>query len=177
MRDPRSHPAFAWTRLLPDRWVVEAARCGPLGRVRKGPGTAGSVGGLALYAVVFFHLSLPMQLFLGAVLVYLAVAVCGEAEIRLAKRDPGEIVLDELVAVPLCFLALRPWMEAGGNVWAWILAGFVLFRIFDIAKPLGIGRLQRMPGGVGVVADDVAAALATALLLHIAARFLVALPT
>ncbi|MCC5805652.1 MAG: phosphatidylglycerophosphatase A [Opitutales bacterium] len=177
MMDPRSHPSLAWARLLPDRWVVEAARCGPLGRVRKGPGTVGSVGGLALYAVVFYHLSLPAQILLGALLVYLAVVLCGEAEARLAKRDPGEIVLDEVVAVPLCFLALRPWMEASGYVWAWVLAGFVLFRFFDIAKPLGIGRLQKWPGGAGVVADDVAAALATAVVLHIAARLLVTLPS
>lgn len=176
MRDPRNHPLFLWARVLPDRWVIGAARCGPLGRVRKGPGTAGSLGGLALYAVVFFHLALPWQILLGSLLVYVAIVLCGEAERRLAKRDPGEIVLDEAVAMPLCFLALRPWMEAGGYVWVWVFAGFVLFRFFDIVKPFGINRLQRMPGGVGVVADDVAAALATAAVLHVAARFFVATP-
>ena len=49
------------------------------------------------------------------------------------------------------------------------VAGFLLFRFYDILKPLGIARLQTLPGGWGVVADDVAAALAACATLHIAA--------
>lgn len=48
-----------------------------------------------------------------------------------------------------------------------LLAGFALFRFFDIAKPWGIARLQRLPGGWGVVVDDLAAALATCATLHL----------
>ena len=166
-----THPAFQWVRLLPTHVVVEAARCGPLGRVRKGPGTAGTAGGLGLYAVTFYHFSLVGQVLGCLLLAYLAIAFCGEAERRLQKRDPGEIVLDEVAAVPLCFIGLTPLMEASGHVWAWILAGFVLFRIFDILKPFGIARLQHLPGGLGVVADDLAAGAVVAAILHIAVRF------
>ena len=50
------------------------------------------------------------------------------------------------------------------------VAAFCIFRFFDILKPLGINRIQRLPGGLGVVADDVAAALATCVVLNVIAR-------
>ncbi len=170
--NPETHPAFQWVRLLPTSFVVEAARCGPLGRVRKGPGTVGTLGGLGLYAVTFYHFSLVGQILGCVLLAYVAVALCGEAERRLQKRDPGEIVLDEVAAVPVCFIGLRSLMEASGHVWAWILAGFILFRIFDILKPFGIARLQHLPGGLGVVADDLAAGLVVAGILHVGIRLI-----
>ena len=58
-------------------------------------------------------------------------------------------------------------MLQSGYVWAYMLAGFVLFRFFDILKPLGINKLQRYPGGLGVVLDDLAAALAVNMSLRI----------
>ncbi|MCX6943233.1 MAG: phosphatidylglycerophosphatase A, partial [Opitutales bacterium] len=73
--------------------------------------------------------------------------------------------LDEVVAMPLCFLG---WPALAGSlpVWAVLLAGFALFRFYDILKPLGIRRLQDLPGGWGVVVDDLAAALASCATLH-----------
>jgi phosphatidylglycerophosphatase A len=78
------------------------------------------------------------------------------------------VVLDEFIVIPLCFLG---WQSLDGHLpyWAILLAGFALFRFFDIVKPLGIGRLQRLPGGWGVVADDVGAALAACATLHVGA--------
>jgi phosphatidylglycerophosphatase A len=99
---------------------------------------------------------------------YVAVAVCGEAEIRLGKSDPGEVILDEFVAMPLCFLG-APRLLQIAPAWEVLLAGFAVFRFFDIAKPLGIRRLQSLPGGWGVVVDDLAAALATCATMHAAA--------
>ena len=68
---------------------------------------------------------------------------------------------------PLCFLGWGA-LAATWPAWAAGLAGFALFRLFDIAKPLGIRRLQDLPGGWGVVVDDVAAALAACATLHAA---------
>jgi phosphatidylglycerophosphatase A len=59
-------------------------------------------------------------------------------------------------------------LAAAHPAWQILLAGFALFRFYDILKPLGIGRLQDLPGGWGVVADDLGAALATAVTLHLA---------
>jgi len=96
---------------------------------------------------------------------YVAVALCGEAEIRLEKQDPGEVILDEFVAIPLCFLGW-PALLAAMPAWGALIAGFALFRLFDIVKPLGISRLQALPGGWGVVIDDTAAALVSCATLH-----------
>ncbi|MSU48746.1 MAG: phosphatidylglycerophosphatase A [Opitutus sp.] len=154
-----------WPRVLPSRWVIALATLGPLGRRLPAPGTWGSLAGL-LYFAVFFQRAGP-----GAILVataiggYLAVAFCGEAEVRLGKKDPGEIVLDEFVAIPLCFLGWR-LLPAVVPTWVLLIAGFGLFRFFDILKPLGIARLQKWPAGWGVVVDDLAAALAACATLH-----------
>ena len=70
------------------------------------------------------------------------------------------------MAIPLCFLGW-PALTATLPPWAVFLTGFALFRLFDITKPFGIGKLQDLPGGWGVVADDVAAALATCATMHL----------
>ena len=163
-----------WKRLqtlmgfLPDRVVAALCTCGQVGYWGKAPGTNGTVLGILLYTVFFFPLgSWVAELLLAALLVGIAVLLCGQGERVLRKRDPGEIILDEVVAVPLCFLGLKGQMLATGGVWAYMLAGFCLFRLFDILKPVGINRLQSYPGGLGVVLDDLGAALATNLTIRI----------
>ncbi len=161
-------PGFRWTALLPTPLVNGLATLGPLGGWGKAPGTVGSVAGLLWYTLAFHYLHPIAFLVLLLVTLYLGVAICGEAEERMMKRDPGEIILDEFVSVPLCFFGLQGAIDSLGP-WAWIilLAGFGLFRLFDILKPFGIKKLQDYPGGWGVVADDVAAAMATSICLHI----------
>lgn len=156
-----------WSRLLPTAGVIALATLGPLGRRLPAPGTWGSLAGLLYFVVFFQRASIGATLIASGVIAYLAVGICGEAEIRLRKRDPGEVVLDEVIVMPLCFLGWRT-LPAAMPFWAVLAAGFALFRFFDIAKPLGISRLQTLPGGWGVVADDVAAALAACATLHIA---------
>ncbi|HEU5079362.1 MAG TPA: phosphatidylglycerophosphatase A [Opitutaceae bacterium] len=156
--------------------VLSCATLGPIGRIRKAPGTWGSVAGLFYQILVFHPLSLTTAgnitlVILLAIGIWFAIALCGEAEFRLGRRDPGEVVLDEFVAMPLCFLG---WpMMAVGPVQKWpvfiFVLGFGLFRLFDITKPLGIKKLQDLPGGWGVVIDDLAAALLTCGVLHGAA--------
>jgi phosphatidylglycerophosphatase A len=132
------------------------------------------VVGLAFYAV-FFHYASPLGFMILAVLsAYLAVAICDAAEKHLQMRDPGMIVLDEVVAVPLVFIGMSgsSGLIAQHGGWPILLAGFVLFRVFDILKPFGISRLQNLPGGLGCVADDLAAGLAAAVSLHLILHFL-----
>ena len=164
-----AHPI--WPRFLPTSMVLAFATVGPVGRMRKAPGTWGSLAGL-MYQLVFFHYFGPVW---AAVMtlpgIWLAVAMCDEAEFRLGRRDPGEVVLDEFVVMPLCFLGWPAMMRALPPVswtgpWIVLIAGFLVFRFFDILKPLGIARLQNLPGGWGVVADDAVAALATCATLH-----------
>ncbi len=142
------------------------ATLGPLGTRLPAPGTWGSLAGLLLFCVFLPTASAGEVLVVSVVAAYLAVGLCGEAEVRLREKDPGKIILDEVIAIPLCFLGWRNLVGAAPE-WALLLAGFLLFRLFDIAKPLGIRRLQALPGGWGVVGDDVAAGLAACATLHI----------
>jgi phosphatidylglycerophosphatase A len=131
------------------------------------PGTWGSLAGLLYFALFFQQASVGLTFLVSAVGAYLAVGLCGEAEVRLGEKDPGKVILDEFVVMPLCFLGWRS-LTGALPTWAVLVAGFALFRLFDIWKPAGIGSLQRLPGGWGVVADDVAAALAACATLHVA---------
>src|SRR5947208_17043582 len=96
------HPI--WPRFLSTTTVLGLARVGPMGRMRKAPGTWGSVAGLLYQLLIFQQLGLFESLLLSALGIWFAVGICGEAEFRLGRRDPGEVVLDEFVAMPLCFL-------------------------------------------------------------------------
>jgi phosphatidylglycerophosphatase A len=157
-----------WPRLLPNALVIAVATLGPVGRRLPAPGTWGSLAGLLYFALFFQRASIGGVLIASAIGAYVAVIFCGEAELRLRKKDPGEVILDEFVVMPLCFLGWRT-LPAALPVWVVLLAGFALFRFYDILKPLGIRRLQSLPGGWGVVIDDVAAALAACATLHVAA--------
>ncbi len=127
------------------------ATLGPVGRLPVAPGTAGSL--VALLA--WLALAPPAGWVLWAVLAGIAllgVAAAGEAARVEGTADPQQVVIDEVVGMALA-LALAPGGLAAG------IAAFVAFRAFDIAKPFPAGRLERLPGGWGIVADDVAAGL------------------
>ena len=98
--------------------------------------------------------------------VLIAVTVLGvwaadEAERALGAKDPGAIVVDEVAGMTLSVLALPPTPAV-------LAAGFVLFRIFDVLKPFPANVAQRLPGGAGVVVDDLIAGVYAAALLHLA---------
>ena len=163
-----------WPRFLSTPTVLAVATLGPIGRRLPAPGTWGSAAGL-LYFTVFFDRppfeGVAGNLILSAIGAYVAVAFCGEAEFRMGRKDPGEVILDEFVAMPLCFLGwprMLEWPRAPGALpaWALFLSGFAIFRVFDILKPFGINKLQDLPAGWGIVIDDTAAALATCATLH-----------
>ncbi len=150
--------------------VIALATLGSIGTRLPAPGTFGSLAGLAAFAALLEWTTLHgLEILVGfGILALVAIPICGQAERILKKQDPGEIILDEFVAQPLVFLGV-PWVFGPEtNPTAHILlllAGFALFRLFDILKPFGIRRLQDLPGGIGVVADDLGAALTTGLCL------------
>ena len=96
--------------------------------------------------------------------ILVAVYLSHEAE-KYWGHDAHRIVIDEFVGMQVTLLAVEPSFLMGS-------AGFVLFRIFDILKPFPAGRAQRLPGGVGVVADDIAAGLYCRLILLVLALIL-----
>ena len=138
---------------MKNKWVQYWATGFGLGLSPVMPGTVGTLWGLPLAWAVMQLSSLTLQIAACIGLALLAVPVCAAAEKQLDKgKDPGCIVADEYCTLPIVYLGLPlvPWV---------LLSGFILHRIFDIAKPPPIRQLQRLKGGVGIVIDDFAAAL------------------
>jgi phosphatidylglycerophosphatase A len=148
-----------------------------VGRIPVAPGTCGSLVGLLWTAVLLATGSLWLYA-AGALAGALAsVCLCGVAERILGRKDPGSVVLDEIVAVPLCFagwIGLCLWRTGqmplperllAGQGW-WLTVGvFGAFRFFDALKPWPVRQSEALPGGWGVTADDLLAALYVNLLL------------
>ena len=132
-----------------------------LGLVTPAPGTVAGLWGLPVAAAVGSIDDLAAQLVAIALLALVAVPICGAAARALgASGDPGAIVLDEIVALPIVFVG------APATSWPIIITGYLLFRVCDILKP-GLARsAEKLPGGWGIVADDCVAAILACLLLH-----------
>ena len=146
---------------IPYRYIKILSTVVGIGYIPKAPGTYGSLAGLLCHIFGRNSFSTIWYYALLAAGLYLSVLICGEAEKRMHKKDPACVVLDEFMVMPLCFLGL----SIEECLWIWVL-GFIVFRVFDIFKPLGIAKLQNLKGGWGVVMDDVAAAFATNIVLQ-----------
>ena len=151
---------------LRDRIALIIATAGGAGYAPIAPGTVGS----ALTAVVIWLVPFSRA---GLVLFFLLVTVVGtwaahRAERVIGVKDPGAIVIDEVAGVTLAVLAFPPTVPV-------LVAGFLLFRMFDIVKPFPARSSQRLRGGVGVMTDDLIAGV-YALALLAAARTMVGWP-
>lgn len=142
-----------------------------VGRIPAAPGTFGSFIGLLWFGLLvssghLWTLALGMLLGLG-----LSVWLCGFAENLLHQKDPSSVVLDEIAAVPVCFvswLGLRLWRTGAmpgveyffaKSNWLPLLGVVMLFRLFDIWKPWPVRQSQSLPGGWGITIDDFLAAV------------------
>jgi phosphatidylglycerophosphatase A len=129
------------------------------------PGTAGSLVGIVIY-LALTRLPWPFQLATILLLTLFAVYVSGEAEKIFNKKDSSYIVIDEIVGQQFALFFVPPTI-------LYIALGFLLFRLFDIVKPPPAGFCQsHLPGGWGVVMDDVFAGIWTNIILLLAIRFL-----
>jgi phosphatidylglycerophosphatase A len=134
------------------RLAVFIATFGYSGYFPFAPGTIGSLAGLAVYGLVRWSGSPLVEI--GAIVLLFAVGAWAGtvAERYFGGIDPGPVVIDEVMGM-LITLALVPVN------WGGMVAGFVLFRIFDVVKPYPAGRLEHLAGGVGVMSDDAMAAV------------------
>lgn len=134
------------------RLAVFVATVGYCGYFPIAPGTVGSAAGLLFYLLVWWAHAPVFET--GLILGLFAAGVWAgtTAERYFGGIDPGPIVIDEVVGM-LITLAFIP---VG---WSAALAGFLLFRIYDVVKPYPAGRFERLHGGLGVMADDAMAAL------------------
>lgn len=166
MRYKRS---FSWFNFLPKNFIISIATAGGIGFKSRMPGTIGSFIGFVFFALFFRDSSLDKYLFIGIPLVYFAIGVCAAAENHLMQKDPSAIILDEIIAVPFIYIGLGNTNQNVLDVGAWKIyfIGIILFRFFDIIKPLGIKKIEGLNGGVGCVLDDIIAALMACLCLHL----------
>ncbi len=118
------------------------------------PGTAGSIAALPVIWLTGFwfpHYGLFVFIFL---LSLITILVAPSFEKAFGK-DPGCLVSDEWAGLAIPLLAVDFTLSAENLLW--VSAGFILFRFFDILKPLGIKKIQNMPAGYGVLMDDILA--------------------
>jgi phosphatidylglycerophosphatase A len=135
------------------------------GLVPRAPGTAGTVAAIPLYLVLQ---SLTWQVYLPrvAVLFLVGIPICAHTARRLGVHDHPGIVWDEIVG----YLVTMAFAPPG---WMWVLAGFVLFRFFDVLKPWPIRWFdRRVGGGFGIMVDDLLAGVAAAAVLQVMVIYL-----
>ena len=123
------------------------------------PGTVGTLVAVPIYLVLS---TLPQGVYLLVLAAMIAAGIwaCGATARDIGSDDPSAIVWDEIVG----FLVAMMAAPAG---WVWVIAGFLLFRAFDIFKPWPIGNLdKRVRGGLGIMLDDIIAGLMTLVVLQ-----------
>lgn len=137
-------------------WATLTATFFGIGRLHPGPGSWGSAATVLLWAALSYMLphSLQIPVAVGLALFVILIGIPAATQVARASgvKDPQFVVIDEvagqliaLIAVPLS--------------WKTFLAGFILFRSFDIVKPPPVRQLERLPEGTGIVLDDVAAGI------------------
>jgi phosphatidylglycerophosphatase A len=150
------------------RWSALVATFFGVGRLRPGPGTWGSAATVLLWAALAHALAPALRTPVAVALALLVTLIGIPASTQVARgsgtKDPQFVVIDEvagqlvaLIAVPLA--------------WKSFLAGFILFRVFDIVKPPPVRQLEALPEGAGIVLDDVAAGLYALGIVHLFLHF------
>ncbi len=129
------------------------------------PGTAGTLAAIPLY-LLLARLDLSAYLAVTVLLFAVGVYLCELTSRELGGQDHPAIVWDEIVGYLITMIAAPPKIE-------WLVAGFLLFRLFDILKPWPIRVLdRRIKGGLGIMLDDVLAGIFAALILHCFFKFI-----
>lgn len=156
---PAGGPAPAWARYV-------ATFCG-IGYLKPGPGTFASLA----TALLWFGLGSlmppkPQQVVLvitAAAITLVGIRAASRVSAACGNKDPQFVVIDEVAGQLIAFIGVP-------LVWKWALASFILFRIFDMLKPPPVRQLERLPGGNGIVLDDVAAGAYVLVILQVLIR-------
>jgi len=166
---------------ISDRVARLIATVGGLGDALPAPGTtAGSLPAAIAWWIAAHVATDPVVAVGGLAVATVLVTVTGvwaagrEAR-RRARHDPGPVVIDEVAGQWSCFVAAAAVGGVDGvqSILA-VVAGFVAFRVLDIVKPWPIRRLERLPGGIGIMLDDLAAGVAAGVVVGIVLRLVVA---
>ena len=154
--------------LAPPLWATTVATFFGAGHLNPGPGTWGSLAAVILWALAISRIPVASRTWATIIAAGVVTLIGIPAATLVARgsglKDPQFVVIDEvagqlvaLIAVPLA--------------WKTFLAGFILFRVFDIWKPFPIRRLERLPEGTGIVVDDLGAGLYAFAVMHLLLHF------
>ena len=130
------------------------------GLAKKAPGTFGTLAAIPIYWLLV-HTNAVIYSVTTLLICFSGIWICGKAAEKLGVHDHPGIVWDEIAGL----LVTLWWTEFS---WAMLLAGFILFRLFDIVKPWPIKRVdQEVQGGFGIMLDDILAGLLAAFILYL----------
>ena len=135
-----------------------------VGYIPLAPGTFGTI----LSAVIYWQLfpkNTAIQTVIVLIGIVVAIIVAGQSEKETGRKDDRKIVIDEIVGFWVCMLFIPHKI-------IFLTAGFLLFRFFDVVKPTPVKKLEQLPGGFGIVLDDIAAGIMTNIVLQILKIFL-----
>jgi len=134
-----------------------------VGLIPLGPGTFGTLAAIPLFYALSFT---PLYLYLAITVLIVLISVWAStvAEEIFNKTDPGQVVADEVCGFLVTMILVPPTISN-------IFLGFLLFRFFDITKPYPVRKFEILPGGWGIVIDDVAAGVYACITLHILGRW------
>ncbi|MFZ1005466.1 MAG: phosphatidylglycerophosphatase A [Candidatus Sulfotelmatobacter sp.] len=165
---PANNPTIPKAALPTPPWAMLIATFFGIGRLRPGPGTWGSAATMLLWAVmddlVAPSLRTPLAIALAAAVVLIGIPAATRVARGTGIKDPQFVVIDEVAGQLVALIAV----PLG---WKSFLAGFILFRVFDILKPPPVRQLEAIPEGAGIVLDDVAAGLYAFGTMHLLLRF------
>ena len=148
-------------------WALLTATFFGIGRIRPGPGTWGSAATVLIWAGIAYeipqNLRTPVVIALALLVILIGIPAATQVSRASGKKDPQFVVIDEVAGQLIALISVP-------LAWKTFLAGFILFRVFDILKPPPVRQLERLPEGTGIVLDDVAAGIYALLVMQVLLR-------
>ncbi|HTW32933.1 MAG TPA: phosphatidylglycerophosphatase A [Candidatus Sulfotelmatobacter sp.] len=148
-------------------WARLTATFFGIGRLRPGPGTWGSAAAMLLWAAIAYelpqHARTPTLIALAILVTLIGIPAATRVARASSSKDPQFVVIDEVAGQWITLIAAP-------LAWKSFLAGFILFRAFDIIKPPPVRQLEKLPEGTGIVLDDVAAGILAFIVMQLLLR-------
>lgn len=156
------------SRPLGQLWATLIATFFGVGRLRPGPGTWGSAATMLLWSAAAYRLTpalrTPVAIALAVLVILIGIPAATHCARASGSKDPQFVVIDEVAGQLIALIAVP-------LAWQTFLAGFILFRAFDIVKPPPVRQLERLPEGAGIVLDDVAAGIYALIVMQLLLHF------